>query len=178
MAKRIIVFLDIDGVLNGHQFNKASGCYTINRACVNAFNKIFELGLQLDFVISSAWRYMILGKAMTYEGFSYMMFTHGVDRRFRLMSITDSDEETIKNHNLDPSQLYERTTVRDLQVADSVSMFDGILDGEKLFLVIDDLNLNVPKGCGFIRTDGNVGFTRDNFTSFVKLIEENGGFER
>ena len=89
-----ILFLDIDGVLNGHGYNPESLSCSIDTRCVACLNHILK---QTDamIVISSAWRYMILGGAMTLTGFDYMLRTHGVIAS-RVAGHTLSDEELPK----------------------------------------------------------------------------------
>jgi hypothetical protein len=86
-----LVFLDIDGVLNSHRDVQENGIKSINRTCMSFLNQIIgETGAQL--VISSAWRYMILGGAMTLDGFRYMLQTYGLRSDAVLHGHTASDE--------------------------------------------------------------------------------------
>lgn len=87
-----LIFLDIDGVLNSHADAQANGINTISRTKIAFLNQIVgETGAQL--VISSAWRYMILGGAMTLDGFRYMLQTYGLRTDAVLHGHTVSDEE-------------------------------------------------------------------------------------
>lgn len=72
-----LVFLDIDGVLNGHDWDEPAQSCLIRRECIDHLSRIIrETDARL--VISSAWRYMILGGDMTDRGFSYLLRTHGL----------------------------------------------------------------------------------------------------
>lgn len=72
-----VIFLDIDGVLNGHEWDDEAKSCSIRRECVKHLSRIVsETGAKL--VISSAWRYMILREQMTDCGFGYMLRTHGL----------------------------------------------------------------------------------------------------
>jgi hypothetical protein len=72
-----ILFLDIDGVLNGHDWNDESQSCNIRRECVAHLNRVIrETGCKI--VLSSAWRYIVLGGDMTLKGFGYMLRTHGL----------------------------------------------------------------------------------------------------
>lgn len=86
-----ILFLDIDGVLNGHQYNDQAKSNGICKSCVSQLNRII-LETDCKIVLSSAWRYMISGGAMTNTGFRYMMSTHGVVG-LDIIDITVPDEE-------------------------------------------------------------------------------------
>jgi hypothetical protein len=92
MTTRPTIFLDMDGVLNAHEWTEQAGSCDIRRDCVAELNRIIE-AVQPRFVLSSAWRYMISCGAMTCAGFRYMLHTHGVHRRFDLIGITPADEE-------------------------------------------------------------------------------------
>jgi hypothetical protein len=86
-----IVFLDMDGVLNGHGFDEAAQSNRIDPRCVEALNLILDSsGARL--VLSSAWRYMVTGGAMTLRGFEYMLRTHGAHCNGRLIGHTVPDE--------------------------------------------------------------------------------------
>lgn len=88
---RAIVFLDIDGVLNGHEFNEQAESSGISPMCVAEFNQLLcDTGA--GYVVSSAWRYMILGGAVTEIGFEYLLRTHGV-MSGRMLGYTESDEK-------------------------------------------------------------------------------------
>lgn len=118
-----VVFLDIDGVLNGHEFDAGAQSNTIRRDCVLRFNRLLaESGASV--VLSSAWRYMILGNAMTLGGFTYMLQTHGV-AGLKLIGHTVSDEEIPDRGD---------------QIKEWLSRHPEV----ETFAVLDDLAVNVP----------------------------------
>lgn len=73
-----VIFLDIDGVLNGHEFNEAAQSNSIDRPCMERLNRILR-ETKARIVISSAWRYMVHGGAMTVKGFDYLLRSHGMN---------------------------------------------------------------------------------------------------
>lgn len=85
-----IIFLDIDGVLNRHVFNREAGSGTIDPKCVKQLNRILR-ATGAKIVLSSAWRYMIHRRAMTLKGFDYLLRTHGVIAD-SVVGMTDVDE--------------------------------------------------------------------------------------
>ena len=87
-----LIFLDIDGVLNGHEDIHQTGIHTISPAKVRILNHIVRAS-SAQIVLSSAWRYMILGGAMTLDGFRYMLSTYGLNLDVKLHGHTVSDEE-------------------------------------------------------------------------------------
>lgn len=86
-----LIFLDCDGVLNTHDSNRDGIC-GIHRDKIERLNRIVELS-GAEVVISSAWRYMILGGAMSVDGFRYMLVTHGLRSFVKVVGHTKSDEE-------------------------------------------------------------------------------------
>ena len=84
-----IIFLDIDGVLNKHVFNREANSNDIDKECVKHFNSILR-ETEARYVVSSAWRYMIHNGWMTAKGFEYLLQTHGV-MAGRFLGITDTD---------------------------------------------------------------------------------------
>jgi hypothetical protein len=68
-----LLFLDVDGVLNSHDANEYH-FNTIHRDKIERLNRIVK-ATGAEIVISSAWRYMILGGSMTIDGFRYLLQT-------------------------------------------------------------------------------------------------------
>lgn len=70
------IFLDIDGVLNGHNphTNGYCGCDADNVRVLNGI--LNQTGAKI--VVASAWRYFVLRGEMTVQGFGGMMCTHGL----------------------------------------------------------------------------------------------------
>lgn len=88
-----LIFLDIDGVLNGHDKHRHPNGYCgIDPACVYRLNRIVaETGAYL--VISSAWRYLLGPKGgMSPVGFKSMLMTYGLDRSVEVVGRTPLDE--------------------------------------------------------------------------------------
>lgn len=88
-----IVMLDLDGVLNGHGYDPVAESSTIDPRCVREFNRILAAVPDAMIVLSSAWRYMVDPEAMTLRGFEYLLRTHGVHCKNRLLDVTCRDEE-------------------------------------------------------------------------------------
>jgi len=86
-----LIFLDIDGVLNGHDKHRHPNGYCgIDPQCVYRLNRIVaETGAHL--VITSAWRYL-LNSAMSMTGFGSMLLTYGLDRSVHIQGRTCADE--------------------------------------------------------------------------------------
>lgn len=85
-----ILFLDIDGVLNGHQKDEQGYCRIVPY-CVNYLNRVID-ATDCKIVLSSAWRYMIHCGAMTLKGFEYMLITHRLKVLNRIIGLTKPDE--------------------------------------------------------------------------------------
>lgn len=74
---RPTLFLDLDGVGNGHEkVSAAADCCGLNLSSVLELNRVVHAtGCQV--VVASAWRYMLTRGQMTLGGFWYMLRTHG-----------------------------------------------------------------------------------------------------
>ena len=137
-----VLFLDIDGVLNDH-IRHPTGYTVIDRDRVTTLNKIAFLGVEL--VISSAWRYMIHGGALTLKGFDYLLKSHGV--MMPVIGLTKTDEEI---------------QLRDNQIEDWLQEHQP-----DKFAVIDDLPLNVPN---FVQTNGSLGIRNEHIPLLRKFL--------
>jgi len=71
------IFLDIDGVLNGHQQHDNRYCGT-DPESVKVLNGLLD-ATKAKIVLVSAWRYFILRGEMTLAGFNGLMHTHGLN---------------------------------------------------------------------------------------------------
>lgn len=87
-----VIFLDIDGVLNGHDTHRHPNGYCgIDPKCVYRLNRIVaETGAAI--VLSTAWRYLV-GRGMSFVGFKAMMLTYGLDRSVVIVGSTVEDED-------------------------------------------------------------------------------------
>ena len=89
---RRVLFLDVDGVHNGHDYDPLAESCTIRRDCVERLNRVLD-ATGCEVVLSSAWRYMVLGGAMTLDGFGYLLRTHGVrNLKDRLVGVLSRDD--------------------------------------------------------------------------------------
>ncbi len=159
MGERPLIFLDIDGVLNCHNYDEACESSTINSDCVYRINRVLDAtGAMI--VISSAWRYMVHGGAMTLGGFGYMLRTHGVRCKDRIIGLTCIDEE-----------IPER--------GQQIRQWLNIHGGDRPYVVIDDggtedgrwsdLGINAA-GHPVVWTDGRVGLTWDDAAKAIGIL--------
>lgn len=152
-----IIFLDIDGVLNRHDYSTVSESTNILSECVGQLNRILaDTGAFL--VLSSAWRYCILQGSMTIQGFASLLRSHGVMAN-RLLDYTeaDSDDEGRDRYKQIQNWLDHR--------------FEAIT-----YVVLDDQPGDMvasPDVTRLVKTDGNVGLTKELADRAIALL--NGG---
>jgi hypothetical protein len=144
---RVLLF-DIDGVLNDHTWNPVAKSNSILPRCVDQFNRII-LKTDCKLVISSAWRYMVIGNAVTLDGFSYMLRTHGVIDH-TIIGMTASDEE-IENRN------------------DQILTWVKGRNDVTSWVAIDDLSLVLPDD-HFVQTDPKIGLTEDKADEVIRKL--------
>lgn len=153
-----VLFLDIDGVLNGHFFDRAAESSTINPACVARLNRVLA-ETRCSIVISSAWRYMILGGAMTLRGFEYMLRTHGVHCVGGVIGHTRADTS--------PGSDYEE---RGRQCREWLKDHPEV----KTFACVDDAQVGFS-GLPIVRTDGAKGLTDEDAAALIGLLGRPSG---
>src|ERR1700728_3493853 len=84
-----VIFLDIDGVLNNHQFDTEIMCGQIHKDKVILLNSILRR-TDARIVLSSAWRYLVYRNEMNLMGLEWLLRSHGV-LKDRLIGITRQD---------------------------------------------------------------------------------------
>lgn len=161
-----IIFLDIDGVLNGHDWDEAAQSNRIRHRCVEQLSRILgETGAKI--VLSSAWRYMIHCGAMTTIGFEYMLRTHGASGIVhKIVGVTIKDEDT--PGYLGAGHVDGSWEPRTKQIRMWLEDHPGVTE----FVVIDDADL-VDFGERFVQTDGATGLTEDDANRAIDLLNAN-----
>lgn len=146
-----LLFLDLDGVANNHAYNETSQSTTFLPRCVDQLNRIIE-ATDCRLVLSSAWRYMLIGRAMTLCGFEYLLRSHGVAAQGRLVGMTPADEEWSQRESQIKEFLRGRVDV------------DG-------WCVLDDLPLMLyPEQWRFVRVDGSIGLTEKDADRAIAVL--------
>ncbi len=138
-----VIFLDIDGVLNPHTFNRESQSHTLEPHLVKLLNRILD-ETDAKIVISSSWRYMILNDSMTLNGFDYLLRTHGV-KAGRIIGYTEEDDQFLGSK-------------RSLQIQAWLDANQTVKD----WVVIDDVPEGMdasPDPMRLVKTDGYIGLT-------------------
>ena len=152
----VLLFLDIDGVLNGHEFLVEAKSCKIDPACVRRLNRILK-ETDARIIISSAWRYMIHGHAMTLEGFGYMLRTHG------MVSMVNGAERIIID-----------VTCRDEDIegrANQVKASLAARPGQDRYVILDNEDYGFTEaGLCFVQTDGKVGLTDADADRAIALL--------
>lgn len=84
-----LLFLDIDGVLNGHDYCPERNSSTILRDRVELLNHVLRR-TGAFVVLSSAWRYHLHSGRMTLDGIAWMLRQHGLIQS-RVVGVTRPD---------------------------------------------------------------------------------------
>lgn len=193
-----IIFLDIDGVLNNHQFNEVAGSCIIQQDSVQCLNSIMHLtGAKI--VVSSAWRYMRTGgrrgiPSMTDDGFKYMMQTHGL-MKDSIIGFTELDSFCVPcktklqkfgypkyNFKMQIKYCKPCSQMRATQVIEWLDKthFHGGFKSKELikslivnkdFIVIDDLDLGFrAKKLPFWQTNPETGLVISDIASICTIL--------
>ena len=179
LIREPVLFLDIDGVLNGHTFHKVAQSCTIHPACVQALNYVIERA-DPKIVLSSAWRYIIHGRAMSLMGFEYLLRTHGCGPMIRRIIACTIPDEVCAHCNfkhargsqkLSPLGEYicnacGKTSSRGQQITHWLDR-----NNVQRYAVVDDGDLGITAaGHPFLLTRGDVGLTLPNAKRLVGLL--------
>lgn len=154
------LFLDIDGVLNGHEWNETSESSTIKLSNVLNLNLVIEK-TKCKIILHSAWRYMIHGKDMTIRGFEYLLRTHGVTSNLYIDGITASDETISK---------------REIQIEEYIRYLkeESYIKEQKFsYAIVDDLPLFFTESevqDRFVRTDGKFGMSLFDAKKLIEIL--------
>lgn len=150
----IVLFLDIDGVLNKREFNPEARSSNFVPECVENLNRVLRAVPDCVIVLSSAWRYLVSGGAMTLAGFNCLLRTHGV-KDTPVVGLTRNDDQL------------EDPKGRGRQILEWVSSNPGV----KKFVAVDDLDIAV-EGLPFIMTDGDSGMTVENSNKLIAILKD------
>ena len=180
-----LLFLDVDGVLNCHDWDaKAQSC-RIRHKCVAQLNRIVR-ATGVKIVLSSAWRYMIHGKAMTLDGFGYMLRTHG-GCGLTPIDCTMPDEHCANcghrhTKRRDNRLRYDdegnpvcvgcgKTSHRGAQIA---AWLNECRWPVKRYVVIDDCDYGIrDSGHPLVQTSWNWGLSRRKADEAIRILEGN-----
>lgn len=158
-----ILFLDIDGVLNDHgqMMNLYCG---IHPDKVERLNTIIN-ATNCYIVISSAWRYMILGGDMTIRGFEHMLVSHGVNCCQRIIGHTPSDNDV---------------DTRGKQITEWINnglppIMAQFKTAHFKYVVVDDLNKEIgiqisEAGHPLVQTNGDIGLTDSDVERIISIL--------
>jgi hypothetical protein len=152
MKKKLLI-LDLDGVANDHK-KLPNGYCTLYPDKIELINEIVR---QTDckLVISSAWRYMILNKWMTLDGFKAMLMTYGLEKLVFIVDCIDKDVNI--EDNADRAKNVKKWLFQHHNFED--------------YLIVDDLDLGFTEHkLKFYQTKGNVGLTVEDVANIVKLL--------
>lgn len=159
-----LLFLDCDGVLNTHDPHENGYC-GLHVDKVLRLNRIVEL-TGAEVVLSSAWRYMVLGKDITLKGFTYLLLTYGLAQWVRIVGHTASDEEIPERGEQIAHYLRAAGNPR------YVILDDGgqtpPIKGAKVTMT---QSLACQHGARWVQIDGRVGLTEEDAQRAIKLLQ-------
>lgn len=168
-----LIFLDVDGVLNTHDFSQLAASNTIHREKVGTLNRILA-ATGASIVLSSAWRYLIYRGDMDQRGMDWLFRSHGI-MASRVRGITRKD--TMISTPMGPlpledergEQIREWLAINVADVPPYVVIDDGGIrrsDGQWTDLGI------VAAGHPFVRTMADVGLTEADADRAISILVE------
>lgn len=162
-----LLFLDVDGVLNAHEFDPEVMCGPIHRNKMELLNRVLR-ATDARIVLSSAWRYIIYRGEANLAGMDWLFRSHGMPAN-RLIGITR--EDTMIRPPWDGSQPWPLSNERGQQIADWLVAHKP----HGNYVVLDDLDPGISAaGHPFVRTDGRVGLTEADADRAIALLMSGG----
>lgn len=159
-----ILFLDVDGVLNSHDFSHEAKSGIIHPDKMELLNKVLRI-TGASVVMSSSWRYLMHRGEVTLEGLDWMMRTHGM-MHSRLVGVTRRDTMEVRMQPWDGNpESWPVENERGQEIADWLT--DN--PAEK-YVVVDDLNLGISELHPFVQTDGKIGLTPTKAWELIGLL--------
>jgi hypothetical protein len=173
-----VLFLDVDGVLNGHDWDDEAQSCNIRRECVKHLNRVVrETGCRI--VLSSAWRYIVHGGDMTLRGFGYLLRTHGMAAAETgtlaarlIIGLTRKDDESVDPLDLKPDERARQ--IRDWLEwwGDDAQMRAAVgLGVVTRFAAVDDEDHGFEAhGVPAVITDGKTGLTSADADKLIAIL--------
>lgn len=162
-----IIFLDIDGVLNAHEFDEEILCGQIHKDKVQLLNHVLR-ATDARIVLSSAWRYLIHREEMNLQGFEWLLRSHGVLAN-RLIGLTRKDTMRKVNTYSGIPHEWPLANERGEQISDWLSYYAEDYNPTK-YAAIDDIDLGIRPHHPLVLTDGSVGMTQANAEELMGLL--------
>jgi len=156
-----LIFLDIDGVLNRHEFGPMSTYTHIDYSMAEILTD-FLMVTNANIVITSAWRYHVINGRMTLEGFQWLFRSHWIPGD-RVIGITDADTMISSLF----SEPMPKTNERGIQISKWID--DNFTPSR--YVVIDDMDLGITDyGHPFVHVNGEVGLTISDSTKAARML--------
>lgn len=174
-----VLFLDIDGVLNAHEFDAAVMCGQIHRDKVERLNTVLR-ATGAKVVLSSAWRYLVHRDEMNLMGLEWLLRSHGV-LADRLVGITRPDTMQRECYRGQPGT-WPVCDERGQQIADWLAVYwsprvtrYAVVDdgGHRPDGTWTDLGIGAA-GHPAVITDGKVGLTDADAGRLIALLNGEG----
>jgi hypothetical protein len=164
MNKKLI-FLDLDGVCNCHDFNMLAQSNIIHQDKIALLNHIIT-ETNAKIVLSSAWRYLIIRKECNLKGMDWLLRSHGL-MAGRLIGFTEADT-MIDGKPMKDERGKQISSWIEKHKFDGkyVVLDDGGTDDEGVWT---DLGINTA-GHPTVWTKSNIGLTKELAEEAINLL--------
>lgn len=162
-----LLFLDVDGVLNCHEFDPEVMCGQIHPDKVDRLNTILR-ATEARIVLSSAWRYILFRGEFNLMGLEWLLRSHRVLADW-LVGHTREDTLVVQpaDYRGEP-RIWTLTNERGQQIADYLDT----VQHRGRYVVLDDLDLGISAmGHPFVQTNSTVGLTDLDMRQAIRLLK-------
>lgn len=161
-----LLFLDIDGVLNAHEWDPEVLCGQIHRDKVQRLNHVLRTTGAMV-VMSSAWRYIVHRGEANLAGMDWLLRSHGM-LAGRLIGITRPDTMREGTGYDGVPMSWPVTDERGQQISDWLIENGG---SRRRYVAIDDLDLGITAaGHSLVQTDERIGLTDADAERAVAIL--------
>jgi hypothetical protein len=163
-----LLFLDIDGVLNTHEFLPDVLCGQIHKDKVALLNDVLR-ATGAKVVLSSAWRYLVHRGEMNLAGMDWLLRSHGL-LSGRLVGITRPDTMRDRTEYDGQPGTWPQHNERGSQISDYLRENPVVAHA-----VVDDIDLGISEaGHPFVITDGLFGLRAEEAERLIELLGRAG----
>ncbi len=159
-----LLFLDVDGVLNCHEWDNEIGCGAIHQDKMQRLNVILKK-TDAKVVVSSAWRYLVHRGEMNEVGFDWLLRSHGM-LKDRYYCLTREDSKRSDKFFGGNPAAWVVDNERGLQIEEVVTKVRP-----EAYVVIDDLDLGISeRKHPFVQTNGKVGLQNGHVVQAIRIL--------
>lgn len=164
-----LLFLDLDGCLNCHEWDPEVLCGQIHKDKVQLLNGILR-ATDARIVLSSAWRYLVHRGEMNLMGLEWLLRSHGI-LADRLIGITRQDTLERSTYDGVPGN-WPVDNERGQQITEFLRHHAFVHGDPEAYVALDDMDPGITAaGHPLVLCDGATGLTEREAKRCIKILK-------